>query len=87
MNGVDGPASVQRRRILRAGAAGAALLGSPGTLRASVAMADDTVYDYVIVGAGTAGIPAAVFASRRGARVLLVDAAPAVGGTLHMANG
>jgi fumarate reductase flavoprotein subunit len=87
MNDVAGPASLQRRRILRAGAAGAALLGAPGALRASMAMADDTIYDYVIVGAGTAGIPAAVFASRRGARVLLIDAASAVGGTLHMANG
>jgi fumarate reductase flavoprotein subunit len=52
-----------------------------------MAAAEDTVYDYVIVGAGTAGIPAAVFASRRGASVLLVDAASAVGGTLHLANG
>jgi fumarate reductase flavoprotein subunit len=52
-----------------------------------MAAAEDTLYDYVIVGAGTAGIPAAVFAARRGASVLLVDAASAVGGTLHMANG
>lgn len=44
-------------------------------------------YDYVIVGAGTAGIPAAIFASRRGAQVLLIDAAESVGGTLHLANG
>jgi len=44
-------------------------------------------WDYVIVGAGTAGLPAAIFASRRGARVLLIDAAPEVGGTLHIAFG
>ena len=44
-------------------------------------------WDYIIVGAGTAGLPAAIFASRRGARVLLIDAAESVGGTLHMANG
>jgi fumarate reductase flavoprotein subunit len=44
-------------------------------------------WDFVIVGAGTAGLPAAIFASRRGARVLLIDAADDVGGTLHMANG
>ena len=44
-------------------------------------------WDYVIIGAGTAGLPAAIFASRRGARVLLIDSASAVGGTLHRANG
>ncbi len=44
-------------------------------------------WDFIIVGAGTAGLPAAIFASRRGARVLLIDAAESVGGTLHMANG
>lgn len=44
-------------------------------------------WDYIIVGAGTAGLPAAIFASRRGARVLLVDSADSVGGTLHLANG
>lgn len=83
-----GPVSPQRRRILRAGAATAAtLLGAPTVVRAMMAAADDTVYDYVIVGAGTAGIPAAIAASRRGARVLLLDAASVVGGTLHLANG
>ncbi|MDW8260337.1 MAG: FAD-binding protein, partial [Gammaproteobacteria bacterium] len=41
----------------------------------------------MIAGAGTAGIPAAIFAARRGARVLLLDAADKIGGTLHLANG
>ena len=44
-------------------------------------------WDYIIVGAGTAGLPAAIFASRRGARVLLIDSADSIGGTLHLANG
>ncbi len=44
-------------------------------------------YDYLIVGAGSAGLPAAIFASRRGARVLLIEAAAEVGGTLHIAYG
>ena len=44
-------------------------------------------WDYVIIGAGTAGLPAAIFASRRGARVLLIDAADSVGGTMHLASG
>jgi fumarate reductase flavoprotein subunit len=56
---------------------------------ASLSAADAATprWDYVIVGGGTAGLPAAIFASRRGARVLVIDAAPEVGGTLHIAYG
>ena len=43
--------------------------------------------DMLIVGAGTAGLPAAIFAARRGARVLLVEAGPVPGGTLKRAAG
>ena len=45
------------------------------------------MWDFVIIGAGTAGIPAAVFAAQRGGRVLLLDAADVIGGTMHLANG
>lgn len=44
-------------------------------------------YDVVIVGAGTAGIPCAVEAAAGGARVLLVDKADRVGGTLRVSGG
>ena len=44
-------------------------------------------WDMIIVGAGTAGLPAAIFASRRGAHVLLIDSADKIGGNLHLANG
>ena len=44
-------------------------------------------WDYLIVGAGTAGLPAAIHASRRGAKVLMLEAADALGGTLNMASG
>ncbi len=47
----------------------------------------DKTYDLIVCGAGTAGIPATIFAARRGARVLVVEAAPEVGGTLHIAQG
>ena len=43
--------------------------------------------DVLVVGAGTAGLPAAIFAARRGARVLLVDSASEPGGTLRRAAG
>lgn len=43
-------------------------------------------YDLLIVGAGTAGIPAAIFAAARGASVLVVDVAPMIGGTLLLSS-
>ncbi|MDL4772542.1 MULTISPECIES: FAD-dependent oxidoreductase [Thermomonosporaceae] len=44
-------------------------------------------YDLVIIGAGTGGIPCAVEAAGRGARVLLVEKDGRVGGTLHTTGG
>ena len=44
-------------------------------------------YDILVVGAGTAGIPCAIEAAERGARVLMVDKADRVGGTLHVSGG
>lgn len=44
-------------------------------------------YDVIVIGAGTAGIPTAGFAARRGARVLLVEAADQIGGTLYLSGG
>lgn len=44
-------------------------------------------FDLLIVGAGTAGMAASIFAGAAGARVLLLDAAPEWGGTLHVATG
>ena len=45
------------------------------------------VWDVIVVGGGTAGMPVATFAAERGARVLVVDAAADVGGTLHLSTG
>ena len=45
------------------------------------------VFDVLVVGAGTAGIPTAVFAGRRGLNVLLVEGQSRVGGTLHVSSG
>ena len=44
-------------------------------------------WDVIVVGAGTAGIPAAIFAGQRGARVLLIEADKRIGGTLHWSTG
>ncbi len=75
------------RRSLLAGAASAAMI--PAVLRASArsVRAQSAEYDIIVVGAGNAGMPAAIFAAQNGARVALVDAADKIGGTLHLAGG
>ncbi|MEZ5515753.1 MAG: FAD-dependent oxidoreductase [Steroidobacteraceae bacterium] len=77
---------MHRRKFVVTAGALAAASSLPGWTRV-LEEREATRWDYIIVGAGTAGLPAAIFASRRGARVLLVDAANDVGGTLHLANG
>ncbi len=42
-------------------------------------------WDVIVLGAGSAGMPTALFAARRGASVLLIEHAGAVGGTLRLA--
>ena len=44
-------------------------------------------WDVIIIGAGTAGLPAAIFAAERSDKVLVIDAAPEIGGTLHLSSG
>ena len=55
------------------------------TVRASTLL--ETRWDFIVVGAGTGGLPAAIHASRRGASVLLLEAADTLGGTMNMASG
>ena len=47
----------------------------------------DQHWDLIVVGAGTAGLPTALFASQRGARVLLIEKAGTIGGTLFLSTG
>jgi fumarate reductase flavoprotein subunit len=44
-------------------------------------------FDILVVGAGAAGMPAAIFASREGARVLVVESEDQLGGTFHRSGG
>ncbi len=44
-------------------------------------------YDVAIFGAGSSGLMAAIFAAREGASVLLIEHAPDIGGSLHVAGG
>ncbi len=73
-----------KRRDLLKGAGATLTLMTPG-LRAAARPAER--WDFIIVGAGTAGLPAAIHASRRGAKVLMLEAADTLGGTLSMASG
>ena len=59
-----------------------------GLAAAKLARAEeDKTWDLIVVGAGAAGIPAAIFAAQRGAKVLLIEASAQLGGTLHLSTG
>lgn len=74
----------KRRFIQTLGAVAATSSVTPGSARAR---GKNRRFDLLIIGAGTAGLPAAIFAARRGANVLLVDAAAQIGGTLLLSSG
>lgn len=74
-----------RRTFLNRLAATAALTALPSAAR--LAYAADKRHDLIVVGAGNAGLPAAIFAAQRGARVLILDAADVAGGTLLISFG
>jgi fumarate reductase flavoprotein subunit len=74
---------ITRRRLLSLMASTAGL-----TLTGSLARgAAPEKWDLIVVGGGNAGLPAAIFAAARGARVLIIDAAGAIGGTLFLSSG
>jgi fumarate reductase flavoprotein subunit len=59
-------------------------LRSLGTIKR---MSDVKPWDLIIMGAGTAGLTAAIFAGQRGGRTLLVEASPELGGSLLVSHG
>ena len=73
----------KRQFLIGAGSAAVGLSLTPGVH----AQSSSSQWDLIVVGAGTAGLPAAIFSARRGAKVLLVEASPQVGGTLLLAMG
>jgi fumarate reductase flavoprotein subunit len=82
-NAPESATPVSKREFLKGAGATAAVagLGAP-----ALAAAEDR-FDLIIVGGGNAGLPAAIFAAGRGARVLVVEAAGQVGGTLFLSSG
>lgn len=73
------PREHTRRQVLR-GAVGAGVLaaGVSGLAPAYAAVAD---YDVVVIGAGAAGMTAALRAAKRGLRVVVIEKAPTFGGS------
>jgi fumarate reductase flavoprotein subunit len=49
--------------------------------------ASDRIWDVIVIGAGSAGLPLAIRAAERGARVLQLEADYRVGGTLYWSSG
>lgn len=45
------------------------------------------LWDVIVIGAGSSGLPAAIFAAERGAKVLQIEADDRIGGTLHWSSG
>jgi fumarate reductase flavoprotein subunit len=74
---------ISKRRLLLGAAAGVAASVLPAWRRAQAA----GTYGLIVIGGGTAGMPAAIFAAERGARVLVIEKAPILGGTLDRSNG
>ena len=74
---------LSKRQFLSATTAAAASLG---LAKGKAAKAQSDSYDAIIIGGGTAGLPAAIFAAERGARVLIIEAAASIGGTLFLSS-
>lgn len=73
---------VNRRSAL----AGSALALTSSAVSDAASAQDETLYDVVVIGGGTAGLPAATFAAQRGARVLIIEASAQLGGTLFLSG-
>jgi len=87
--GLDGPndpdnASITRRSLLKGAAAVTALSALPWSMRKAYAQQASPL---VIIGGGTAGMAAAIFAADRGANVIVIEKGQAVGGTLVISGG
>jgi len=82
----DSTKSLQRREFFKVAAlgVGASTLRSP---ELEGAQAAPEVADLLIIGAGTAGLPAAIHGADLGAKIVLLEKNEAIGGTLHVSGG
>ncbi len=72
----------KRKFLMGAGVAAVGAATSGGAIAQ-----DKTNWDVIVVGGGNAGLPTAIFAAQRGAKVLVIEAAGQVGGTLFLSSG
>ncbi|MDE0489537.1 MAG: FAD-dependent oxidoreductase [Gammaproteobacteria bacterium] len=73
---------LSKRELITGAGAAAALALMPRISRAA-----SETWDLIVVGGGSAGLPCAIFAAQQGARVLVVDRAHRLGGTLDRSFG
>lgn len=73
-----------RRALLQGAAAVTALASMPWSMRKAYAQ---QVSPLVIIGGGTAGMVAAIFAAKRGAKVVVIEKSSTLGGTLVISGG
>lgn len=76
--------SFPRRTLLKGAAAATVLAAMPWSIRRAFA---EQAFDVIVIGGGTAGIPAAIFAAERGASVAVIEKGPTLGGTLFVSGG
>ena len=79
--------SASKRLLLNAAAAGVAAAGTLNLGARKAGAAEDKPYDVIVVGGGNAGLPTAIFAAARGARVVVIEASGQIGGTLFLSSG
>ena len=87
--GESAPASLSRRGFLTKGAAGvgAVALTSAAATEATAQTRWDRSADVVVIGAGVAGLPAAIMARDHGASVIIVDSNHDIGGRGILSGG
>ncbi|MFN8356116.1 MAG: FAD-dependent oxidoreductase [Spirosomataceae bacterium] len=66
---------------------GLGTVASNSLVFASPKTSADTVFDLIVVGAGAAGMACALAASEKGTKVLVIEKAPLIGGTLPYSEG
>lgn len=79
--------SWNRRELLGAVSVSAMAAGVAPRVVSAASRKAARPWDIIGVGAGTSGMMLAIFAAQRGARVLLLDIADKLGGTLHVSTG
>ena len=77
-----GAVQLNKRELLAGAGAAAALALMPRIGRAA-----SETWDLIVIGGGSAGLPCAIFAAQQGARVLVVERAHRLGGTLDRSSG